>query len=188
MSDIDAIQAQAVSIESSDNGTKMVVNADGSINTMVNRLSLDAGKVFGFAIEQNQASTGEQPLILLRNPSASGKTMYLGRIAVGTVDSITRFRLRVYQKPTVTSVGTAGTVYSNQVKSSPATAVALVYTLPSVSANGTRIRTYSQADTGLRDESLVYGISIAAGQDLLVTGDIDASNKVLFVNMTWSEE
>lgn len=152
------------------------------------RTLLDAGQSFGFSIEQNQASTGEQNLILFRNPSGSGKTVYLTKINCGTTDTITRFKIRIYQKPTVSAVGTTGTIFSNQIKSSPPSSVCLVYTVPTTSAKGTKIRSYSQSDTGSKLEDFRYGISLEAGQDILITGDTDASNKILFADFQWSEE
>lgn len=152
------------------------------------RTLLAAGQLFGFSIEQNQASTGEQNLILFRNPSASGKTVYITKINCGSVDTLTRFKIRVYQKPSVSAVGTAGTIFSYQIKASPPSSVCLVYTVPSISAKGTKIRSYSQADTGSKWEDFRFGISLEAGQDILITGDTDASNKILFADFQWSEE
>lgn len=169
--------------------TTLAINTDGSLNFRYpERLAVGNSTEFGFSIEQNQANTGEQDLILFRNPTGSGKTVYINKINVGEIDTITRFRIRVYQKPTITAVGTAGTTFSLQIKGSPATAAALVYTLPTISARGTRIRSYSQADTGSKWEDFQYGISLAEGFDMLITGDTDASNKVLFASFYWREE
>jgi hypothetical protein len=187
--EVDANGAQEVTIKNSA-GTELAINSDGSLrtNTLVTSLA-NLGQVFGVNLELNLPSTGEQNMLLLRNPAGSGKNILINMSLFGSVDTITRYRIRIYQKPTITSVGNSFSVFPCLVKASnPPVSVALAYSSPVTSSRGTRIRTYAREGTNSDVEYTDRTIDMTAGTDILVTGDTDATNKILAITLQWSEE
>jgi hypothetical protein len=189
MADLDVNETDEVTVADAAGVNKLTVNADGSINAIASNYSLVKNqKSFGCNVEQNVASTGEQNVLLVRNPSGSGKSMFINIFECAVLGSATRYRVRLYQKPTVTAAGTSTGTFSNTVTSAPTAAVGLIYVLPTTSARGTRMSTYSQEGVSSIFEKFDYGIDLMPGYDLLITADFDATNKVLGINLQWSEE
>jgi hypothetical protein len=165
----------------------LIINTDGSINVVESGTSSITDILHGINLEYNLASTGEQNILLLRNPNASGKNLYLNKIVYAILGSATRYRVGIYQKPTVTATGTGLTIYSHNIKTSPPATVCNAYSGPMTSSFGTKIRTYSVEGTNGGLELFGYGFKLEPNNDILVVGDTDASNKVVCISLEWSE-
>jgi hypothetical protein len=188
MADVSLNESDEVTIAGSDGINKLIVNSDGSINAPDYPFFLVMNeRYFGINIESNIATAGEQDVLLIRNPAGSGRNLYLNRIFCGVLGTATRFRVRVYQKPTVTSAGTSAGIFSNMIKGSPVATVMTAYTNPTISARGTRMRTYTSEGTNSIDDSFDFGLDVNPGYDILITGDFDTKNKVLALSLQWGE-
>jgi hypothetical protein len=188
MPEIPLTESDEVTISSSDGVNKLIVNVDGSINVPNYPFFLVMNqKYFGVNIESNVATAGEQDVLLIRNPAGSGKNLYINRIICGVLGTATRFRVRIYQKPTVTTAGTSATIFSNYVIGSPTATAMTAYTNPTISARGARMRTYTSEGTNSIDDSFDFGLDVTPGYDVLLTGDFDTNNKVLALSIQWGE-
>jgi hypothetical protein len=188
MSDLNFSQsADPVALYNDQTGNELAINADGSINVVQSGASSITDYLHGINLELNLGSTGVQNMLLLRNPSGSGKNLYLNKIVYAILGSATRYRIGIYQKPTVTATGTGLTIYSHNIKSSPPATVCNAYSAPTTSSLGTKIRTYSIEGTGSGLELFGYGFKLEENNDILIVGDTDATNKVVCVSLEWTE-
>lgn len=140
---------------------------------------------FGYAVGINQPTSGtDNPLVLLKNPSGSGKTIYLSFIAYGVSVTNTMGVCRIYKDPTITANGTAQTILQF---GSTATAMQL-YTTPTISANGSMIATwvFGQNSLSLIDH-IDLEVSVAANSNVLVTGNPTSNNRQAEVTLRWVE-
>lgn len=135
----------------------------------------------------SSGSTAETPLLLIRNPVSSGRTMKVSKIILGSPLGGT-ISYRFYLNPTVTANGTTLTpVGKKQV--GMATPVTLFSTLPTVSANGTFFG-MNAVDSGSQDLVVPYenGLWLEPNNAILVT--VKQSTAPNGGHMTWdfSEE
>lgn len=194
-------EARARVIEDSSTGTNMVVNSDGSINvntvlgpsspptaSTISELVKDE-KVFTVAGTVNMTSAGaDNPLFLIRNPSGSGKDLYVYRSSYGVDIENNYANFGLYYDPTITSVGTAHSIRLNRIGGT-ATSSMLVYTLPTLSSNGILIDTHEVASNGNSIDVLAdFSIHLRPGKDLVITGDPKSNNRSAVITFTWVEE
>lgn len=190
MADLANIEKNRQVIEGS-SGTDMIVNDDGSINVtdIISDLALD-NKLFITTLEYTITASTESPVLLIKNPSGSGKILKLQKIELANIHTVSSFiRFRLYKAPTITTNGTALTISSTNVGGSGST-VMQAYSAPTISANGTRLATWATpggvsavTSVNVRDADII----LQANQNLLITGHGDGTNRVAVINILWSE-
>lgn len=200
------------------NGSEMVVNSDGTVNTrlkdgsgntivkgqatMANSLPIVIAsdqstvpvsvglptfldKTFGYATGINQPTSGtDNPLILIKNPNASGKTVYFSFISYGIAVANVFGVLRAYRNPTITSDGTSKTI----IQFGSSSTVLSLYEVPTISANGTLLGT---AVCGQNSNSFInqinFEVTVAANSNLLITGNPSSNNRQAEITIRWIE-
>lgn len=134
------------------------------------------------------AGTTETPLILIQNPPISTsafpskyKAIFLNAINTSASASTV---LRFYFNPTVITLGTLQ-VAQNLRPASPTTSVSIIYTSPTVSANGTLINAIvSQLSTVTVDDQILI---LDPGQSLLVTATSVSSGTIIYLQKNFYE-
>lgn len=167
------------------NSVPIVVASDQTTIPVSIGLPFFLAYTFGFATAINQPTAGsDNPLILLKNPSGSGKTVYLSFVAYGINVANVLGNIRIFKSPTITSNGTSETVQSF---GGGTTAVNL-YSTPTISANGTLISSFV---TGQNSSSVLvpinFEISVAANSNILITGNPGSNNRNAEISMRWIE-
>lgn len=197
MSDIATVESREVVVTDTTGANDMAVNADGSINvagivsnfpaaTSISSFVND-GKVFTISDQISLATAGSDNLVfLIRNPSGSGKTLYLYRILFGinVVNVLARFKTK--KNPTVTATGTAVTPVNNNIGNSNTSAMN-VYKASTVSG-GTQLTSIT---TGQNNSSFDFlgdfSVFLQPGNDLIITGDPASNNREASVTVVWAE-
>lgn len=148
------------------------------------------GRVFvaGTALTSISLST-EIPLLLLKNPSGSGKYMRIFRGVFGIDSTQARAIFRLYKSPTITANGTPLPI-TNQLQSATAPASAmLAFQLPTISNNGTpfsiRIVPANQPTHAL---DLPHLYSVDENENILVTVTNLLINQSAHAAALWIEE
>lgn len=147
----------------------------------------EAGKVFTMNFEVGSIGTTEIPVALFRNPSGSGKVVQLIRFTFSNVHTVTSFiRVRAYVAPTVTSDGTG--LAEGCTRIGGAAGVAIGFSSPTISSNGTRIAQYVAASfSNPAIIPLDYLFILDANTQILLTAQGDGTNRVLAGSIIWSE-
>jgi hypothetical protein len=133
------------------------------------------------------ASSTDNPILLLVNPTANTKVFYIYTFYCGVDYNNQRTKFSFYYAPTVTANGTAQTPRNNNIGGGGAT-TAQAYTLPTVTSNGIRIGAVIIAQNASS-----YGyfgnfmIGVNPNSKLLITGSPDAINKIAVISLTWAE-
>lgn len=150
-------------------------------------------KTYFVAASVNLPSSGtETRVLLIRNPSNSGKVLALSRV-MGLLTNTTGSMaiIRKYISPTITATGTAVTIYSMNVGGGASASAMLVYTGPTASAVGNRFcsclaisGTSGGKEADIDFQGMVY---LQPGQDLLITGTPDGTNRGLEIDVMWWE-
>lgn len=187
--------AQPVAVvDRTDPTVQMAVNPDGSIgqrtfqNTQAKALHL-----YATSANINLPTSGtETRMLLLRNPAASGKIVRVTTLRAWiTNTTATQAIVRVYIAPTITATGTTSATFSTYAGGGATTAVALAYTGPTATVTGSRVTgntcTSGSSQTSIFDD-IDGTIILAAGQDLLITGQPDGTNRATEVVLKWVEE
>jgi hypothetical protein len=148
----------------------------------------DAGQLFAGANPTiNLTSAGsEQAYMLIRNPAASGKVVKIKRFVLSAMTLNKAVAYFIYFAPTVTANGTAVSGFSTTagVATVP---VALITTLPTVTAFGNRIisSSASNGSTVILDEE--FAIRIPANTSLLITVIPQTTNTDTTIAVLWAE-
>lgn len=163
----------------------MVIASDQSTVPVSIGLPTYLDKTFGYAVSINQPSAGtDNPLVYIKNPSGSGKTIYLKFISYGISVVNVLGSCRVWKNPTVSANGTSRTIIPF---GSQTTAMEL-YTVPTVTNSGTLMH---DAVSGQNNNSLLmdfaYEIQIAANSSILITGDPGSNNRQAEISVRWIE-
>lgn len=177
----------------------LVVNADGSINVSgitaattpsTNTISslVSQGKVFTVSGAFSAASAGsDNPIFLIKNPSGSGKTLYLYRLALGCTIANVLVEFKVFYAPTITSNGTSQTPKNNLIGSATASSMT-TFSLPTLSSNGTQLL---DLGFGQNNNSLDYigdfSIQLQANQNLVISANPGSNNRTVTITTTWAE-
>lgn len=135
-----------------------------------------------FTITTNQ----EYPVLLLRNPSASGMLIETTHFLFGTNASSVRTVFRAYASPNVTAVGNALTIANTLVDPTAPSSGVECYREPTVSANGSRLNmAINPANAPSRGINRFY--YMVPGAELLVTLENSSSNVSSFADIYWIE-
>lgn len=167
------------------NSLPITIASDQSSLSIAIGLPTYLDKTFGFSAGINQPIAGlDNPLIYLKNPSGSGKIIYLKFVSYGIAIANVLGTIRLYKNPTVTSDGTSETIVAF---GSSSTAMQ-IYTVPTVTSNGTLINT---SVTGQNNNSVIqdfaYEIQIPANSTLLITGNPGSNNRQAEIAVRWIE-
>ncbi len=150
----------------------------------------DLGQVFSLAVDVSLATSGvRNPAILLKNPTGSGKRIRIVRLNVHATAADSGIIWRLFVDPTITINGTTQTPVNLNIGggSNPATVVT-IFTLPTVSANGTRFFGYLSGQNSNSTEIVGDAIVVLnPNHNLLITGEptINAQNSV--ITLYWEE-
>lgn len=148
----------------------------------------DNDKVFSVSTHINQVTGGaNNPLLLLQNPAGSGKRMYVRILSYGIPTANVLGIVNLYANPTITANGGAISPVNRNIGSGTASVI-LASTLPTISANGSLLRTatFGQNSTSII-ENLEGRISVPANNSLLITGNPVSSNRVAGLTIVWIE-
>jgi hypothetical protein len=145
------------------------------------------GKIFLSIIDALNLGTGsdEKDILLLRNPTSSGKILYLKSIILVTVKASGGTGLRYYRGPTVTSPGTSMTIRNK--RDSTTTGAALTYKLPTISARGNLLGSFGIPSAAQLEQKEDFELRIVEGQDFLITIEQPSSNQTYSLNLVWAE-
>lgn len=199
MSDLSFTQsADPVTIVNETTGNQVAVNADGSINisginvtvpSAVNVTNfVDQGKVFTLSASINMATSGSNnPLVLLKNPSGSGKIIYIYKVSCGINVSNVAGKFVLFKDPTVTNNGTTFTPVNCNIGHAN-TSISNAYTLSTVSASGTQLLSYQVGQNSNNVTELTdFSIFIQANHSILLTGDPLSNNREANLTLVWAE-
>jgi len=155
-----------------------------SIATMV-----AAGLMYSVAKYVNAASTGaDNPLLYIRNPVGSGKTLYIYALYVGVTVTNTLMNFLVWYNPTATANGTAATPVNNCIGGGFGASAMLATTLPTITNSGTNIKGIEIKETQVSlMDFLNFSIQVKEGNSLLITGKPSLANKVASITIVWAE-
>lgn len=138
----------------------------------------------------NITSVGtDNPLILIKNPTGSAKTLYLYKLLLGISSSQANIGcdFAVWANPTVTANGTVITPRPNLVGGSSSSAMN-AFTLPTVTSNGTRLETFV---FGQNNNSINFiedfSVVVQANNAVLITGNPISNNRTGVITITWAE-
>jgi hypothetical protein len=148
-----------------------------------------ANKVYVTAFNVNMPSSGtDNPLLLVRNPTGSGKTLYVYKLGFGSTVANVSAVFKVFADPTVTANGTSQAATSLNVGGGAPTASVLATSTPTVTADGAEIESY-EAGSNNNSGSFVedFSIHVAANHSLLITGNPGSNNRDAALTIVWVE-
>lgn len=192
-----------VSITNEDKSKKVTVITDGSeervaaniiqSTTQPSQINISAltkaGYVYTIPLAINMGSTGStNPLILIKNPSDSGKRFYLYKITFGPTLTTTVTVLRAFSNPTITANGTTQTPVNLAIGGGFGASAMQVFSLPTISANGTLIHNFVEA-SGVSSFGAVtdFGVQLLENNNLLISAEPSANNRELSITIIWAE-
>lgn len=189
MADLPADESIEVVIrDSADQTREMMVNADGSLTAKtMNELWAFQGKVYSLSGEFNAASGGnDNPILLIKNPSGSGKTLYLLRLYVGCVVTNVPVEWKIAHTPTITLNGTSQTPQNFTIGG--AASAMTVFSLPTLVSIGTVMGDFGNGQNAQGME-LLTGIPIllSANQNLVISAAPASNNRVVEITAVWAE-
>jgi hypothetical protein len=149
-----------------------------------------ANAVYTVGTAINMATMGaDNPILLIKNPITNTKILYIYSIILGLDVANNAADFELYANPTVTTNGTSQTPQNNNVGNSTAS-VMQIFTLPTVSSNGTQINEFFY---GQNQNSINFlanlSIAIQPGNSILLVGNpINSNNRPATVSLTWVEQ
>lgn len=156
-------------------------------NSSQNYLSLN--QLYSICAEVNIVDSAlDNPLILLRNPTGSGKVIYIYKLAAGVFTTNVAASFKLFTTPTITTNGTAINIASRFINNGAIASVILPTSLPTISANGTCM---AGGISGQNNNTVTlvsdFSAAIAPGGSLLVTGKPSSNNRTANIEFTWAE-
>lgn len=172
-----------------DGTNTLIVNSDGSINvTDVIAYHTSQGTTYILSGSFNAASGGsDNPILLIKNPNGSGKTLYLQRVAMNVSVTNVIVDYKFFYAPTITSNGTSQTP-RNALIGSSSTSAMTCFSLPTLSSNGTQlveITVGQNATTCIVDVN--GAIQMQANQNLVIAAQPASNNRAVQFTVTWVE-
>jgi hypothetical protein len=150
-------------------------------------LSID-NKLFNVSYDRINTSSFEMDSMLVRNPAASGKSIYLKKmILTGLNTTAMKTIAKLYEDCAVTVAGTTITVNSNNFGAIPISSIAKIYNGPTISSRGQQMVALGTENTTSLMYNFNFESSITQGKDLLLTLNNNAINKIITVTLIWSE-
>ena len=148
-----------------------------------------SNKLYSMGTDISAATSNvNNPLVLFRNPSGSGKTIYIYKISFATDVANVNINAKIWSDPTVTSNGSAITVGSRYIGGGASAAVSLLTSLPTVSSSGTQLEAGVNGQNA-NSLSMIgeFSIAIAENHALLFTADPLSNNRNVAVSIIWAE-
>jgi len=144
------------------------------------------GKVFVLTTDLINISTNQETeFLLLKNPSGSGKTLFVNSMCVGCTDPATDPNfLKAYRNPTISNNGTQ--ITPNNMFNGGASSQVQLYKIPTATDNGTLLFIVGYSDTHTKDMGGLWAIQ--AGESILFNIDADADGKKHTLSMCWTEK
>ena len=143
-------------------------------------------RVFCAIAEVNVSTTVETNFMLLRNPAASGKNMLLRRAIFDCATKGGQGMFRYYASPTGITAGTTIVPKNRKLGSAVVSSMTASY-----SPTATKNIYCGETSVGANANSVVNEIHgdiiLIPGQDLLITAQVDANNRVMVANIIWME-
>lgn len=150
-----------------------------------------ANEVYTVSTSINMTSSGvENPLLLITNPGANTKILYIYSLSLGLILANNAADFELYASPTITTNGTLQTPQSNYVGGGAPASVMNIYTLPTVSSNGAEMGDFFY---GQNQNSINFlanlSIAIKPGNSILLTGNpINSNNRPANITLVWVEQ
>lgn len=150
----------------------------------------DQGNLFSVATVLTAANASvDNPVLLIRNPAGSGKSLFIWRGRFGSTITNVAMAFKIFSNSTVTAVGTPLTVINRNIGGSNPATVALVTSLPSVSANGALI---TALNVGQNNNSIdmneEFAIKLNQGNSLMITAAPSSNGREATVSVVWQEK
>jgi len=177
-------------IKLTDGTDTAAVEALGNVYSATDsRLFTINNKTYGISLDINAATGGaDNTQILVRNPTGSGKILYFYTISAGIQINNVFITYKVFASPTITTNGTAQTPVSLNIGGGAAAAVALINTLPTVSASGSAISSRLMSQNGTGVELTQNGIiALNPNNSMLITANPQSNNRVSTYTIHWAE-
>lgn len=202
MSDLTVDETQEVIVRAgSTSSNELEVNSDGSLNVNIisapstppsaNTISqfVAQNKVYSFSSDLNMTTSGTQnPLVLLKNPSGSGKVIYLYKVIFGTNVTNVLAEFKIYANPTVTANGTAITPISNNIGGGASASIVQAYSLSTVSSPGSNLNSFTISQNNSAFSSIEdFSIFIQPDNSLLLTGNPGSNSREASITVVWVE-
>lgn len=148
-----------------------------------------AGYVYSCAFSVNMASAGvKNPLFLMKNPSGSGKTVYIHSMRFGVDVENNYANFIVFANPTITANGTTETSRNRCIGGGFGASAMSTFTLPTVSANGNPIENVEVASNSSSVEAAShFAIMVKENNNLMITGDPKSNNRTAVITIVWAE-
>ena len=146
-------------------------------------------KTFWCCVDRIVSGGTETPQLLLRNPSGSGKNLFLDLTSFCVTSNISSLVvIKCYLSPTIGGTGASQSVFSGLIGGGAGSGQ--VFSGPTVTANGSKILT-GMLTGGPSGNSLMHdlknSVQIPAGNDLLITAFADGTNRALSISLRWRE-
>jgi hypothetical protein len=185
-------QTSSLSLDTSGN-LRVKVSADTSSSSSPTAGTISdyvsANKVYVTAFNVNMPSAGtDNPLLLVRNPTGSGKILYVYKLGFGSTVANVSAIFKVFANPTVTANGTSQAAVSLNIGGGAPVASMLSTSTPTVTAAGSEIESY-EAGSNNNSGSFVedFSIHVAANNSLLITGNPASNNRDAALTIVWVE-
>lgn len=147
------------------------------------------GKVFYATVSSYTliSAGSNNPIFLVKNPSGSGKTMFLFSVVANCRVTNVQVTFLLFKNPTILTNGTSFTP-ANANFSHTNTSSLEVYTGSTVVSTGTLI-VGDQVGQNSNSSNMILSerIAIAPGQTLLLTGDPFSNNRAIIMSIGWVE-
>jgi hypothetical protein len=166
----------------------VAVNSDGSINVVVQGVDLASARTRFLSTYESSVGTSETDIFLIKNPSGSGKYVFLDSITITAVTGGRILWVRGYEAPTITSDGTAQTEYSAVKESTPQTAVLTTFANPTISARGSRNFTITSGQYAVTSPIAFNPVIVLApNYNFLFTMLASSVNSNYAIDLRWRE-
>jgi len=165
----------------------VVISSDQSAVPVT--ISSTADENFCISEPITPSAASETDVILVKNPSGSGKKLYLDVFEVLGLAVDFSSIIRIYSNPTITANGTAITVKNGNVGSG-ITSVMNAYKFPTISARGSLLYTGSflKAVTASWFIEFAGRLLWNANNNLLITFEHSATNRDAVISAIWREK
>lgn len=162
------------------NGTLTVINS--------NQNYLTSGYLFSAATSYTCPTSGaHNPVIYFRNPTGSGKNIFIVSILANVNVTNVLVEYRLYSSPTVSANGSTLDAYQRNIGDST-TASALVTTVPTVTSNGNLLIDTNSGQNNPPMEMLHdYTVGVKPNNSILFTCEPGSNNRMITVTFVWAE-